>query len=721
MSLLQMKNICKSFSGVPVLKNVQLTVEKGEVHALLGENGAGKSTLMNVLTGVFPRDKGEIEFDGKELKNITIKQSENLGIAFVHQELNLFNDLKVYENIFLQKEYTTKFGCLDKKKMIQEAERLFQELGVDIDPTQQVSKLKTSQKQLLEISKALFFKAKLLILDEPTTSLNNDEVAHLFDIVNNLKKKGTSFIFISHKMPEIFRLSDRYTVFRNGEFIGAGNIKDTTPEDVTRMMVGEKYSDQDVYEKRSLGDIILELKDFSGEGFRNINLAVKKGSIVGLTGLQGAGSSELMQCMFGVTRAYSGEMRAMGKVMRDHSIHTAMKDQIAMLASNRKENSVIPDMNILENMYLSEHTLSAWKPAISKKKEIERYKKYKEMLNIKANSCEDLITSLSGGNQQKVFLARWLNTDAEILLLDNPTQGIDVGAKAEIYKLILELAKQGKTKLIKIAKMVSNFLLKFGIDIRRKIFKQIIDQLGGNLRFVVSGAAAIDKEVAKGFNEFGILTVQGYGLTETAPVLTAENEEHIKYGSVGLPMCNVEVAIDNPNEQGIGEVKAKGPNVMLGYYEMEEETNEVIKDGWFYTGDLGYLDKDGYLFITGRKKNVIVLKNGKNIYPEELEILINNLPYVAESMVFGYPKEDDLVLSVKIVYNEEYVEEMFPDLSAYEWEDKIWDDIKKINKDMANYKHIKKLIVTKEPMIKTTTQKVKRFEEIEKILKEETK
>mgnify|MGYP000218821151 CR=1 FL=1 len=448
MSLLQMKNICKSFSGVPVLKNVQLTVEKGEVHALLGENGAGKSTLMNVLTGVFPRDKGEIEFDGKELKNITIKQSENLGIAFVHQELNLFNDLKVYENIFLQKEYTTKFGCLDKKKMIQEAERLFQELGVDIDPTQQVSKLKTSQKQLLEISKALFFKAKLLILDEPTTSLNNDEVAHLFDIVNNLKKKGTSFIFISHKMPEIFRLSDRYTVFRNGEFIGAGNIKDTTPEDVTRMMVGEKYSDQDVYEKRSLGDIILELKDFSGEGFRNINLAVKKGSIVGLTGLQGAGSSELMQCMFGVTRAYSGEMRAMGKVMRDHSIHTAMKDQIAMLASNRKENSVIPDMNILENMYLSEHTLSAWKPAISKKKEIERYKKYKEMLNIKANSCEDLITSLSGGNQQKVIFGKWLERGPQVFMMDEPTRGIDVGAKYEIYELIIQMAKQGKTIIV---------------------------------------------------------------------------------------------------------------------------------------------------------------------------------------------------------------------------------------------------------------------------------
>mgnify|MGYP001006860968 CR=1 FL=1 len=447
-NILEMRDITKSFFGVKVLKNAQLTVKKGQVHILLGENGAGKSTLIKILSGAYGREEGTVILDGNEMPPMPPGEVIKAGVSVIYQEFNLVPEMSVYENIFLQKEYTTKFGCLDKKKMIQEAERLFQELGVDIDPTQQVSKLKTSQKQLLEISKALFFKAKLLILDEPTTSLNNDEVAHLFDIVNNLKKKGTSFIFISHKMPEIFRLSDRYTVFRNGEFIGAGNIKDTTPEDVTRMMVGEKYSDQDVYEKRSLGDIILELKDFSGEGFRNINLAVKKGSIVGLTGLQGAGSSELMQCMFGVTRAYSGEMRAMGKVMRDHSIHTAMKDQIAMLASNRKENSVIPDMNILENMYLSEHTLSAWKPAISKKKEIERYKKYKEMLNIKANSCEDLITSLSGGNQQKVFLARWLNTDAEILLLDNPTQGIDVGAKAEIYKLILELAKQGKTILI---------------------------------------------------------------------------------------------------------------------------------------------------------------------------------------------------------------------------------------------------------------------------------
>ncbi|MCD8013719.1 MAG: sugar ABC transporter ATP-binding protein [Lachnospiraceae bacterium] len=448
MSLLQMNGICKSFNGVQVLKDVQLTVEKGEVHALLGENGAGKSTLMNVLTGVVPRDRGEIEFDGNSLKNITIKQSETLGIAFVHQELNLFNDLKVYENIFLKKEYTTKTGRLDKKRMIRESEKLFRELGVDIDPTEMVSNLKTSQKQLLEISKALFFNAKLLILDEPTTSLNNEEVAHLFSIVNDLKKKGTSFIFISHKMPEIFELADRYTVFRNGEFCGDGKISETTPEAVTRMMVGEKYSEGNVYVKRPLGETVLEMKHFTGPGFRDISLAVQKGSIVGLTGLQGAGSSELMQCMFGVTDAWEGEMTVLGKTIHNHSIHTAMKDKIAMLAANRKENSVIPDLSLLENMYLAEHTLSAWKFHISKSSEKARYDKYKEMLNIKANDSSDKITSLSGGNQQKVFLARWLNTDAEILLLDNPTQGIDVGAKAEIYRLILELAKSGKTILI---------------------------------------------------------------------------------------------------------------------------------------------------------------------------------------------------------------------------------------------------------------------------------
>lgn len=443
-----MKDICKSFHGIPVLKQAELTVRKGEVHALLGENGAGKSTLMNILAGVFGADGGEIIFDGKKTKKMTIQQSEQMGIAFVHQELNLFNDLKVYENIFLMKEYKNKFGVLDKKRMIRKAQQLFDELGVQIDPQEKVEHLKTSQKQLLEIAKALFFQAKLLILDEPTTSLNNEEVAHLFEIINQLRAKGTSFIFISHKMPEIFRIADRYTVLRNGEFIRTGSIADTTQEEVTGLMVGEKLLDQKVYEKRKLSETILELENFSGQGFHNVNLSIKKGSIVGLTGLQGCGSSEVLQGIFGAVPVTGGTLKIRGKVCRIRNIQSAMKAKIAMLASDRKENAVIPDMSILENMYLSEQVLSARDPVIKKKVEIERYDKYQKMLSIKAPDSKDLITSLSGGNQQKVFLARWLNTEADILLLDNPTQGIDVGAKAEIYRLILELARSGKTILI---------------------------------------------------------------------------------------------------------------------------------------------------------------------------------------------------------------------------------------------------------------------------------
>ena len=291
--------------------------------------------------------------------------------------------------------------------------------------------------------------------------------------------------------------------------------------------------------------------------------------------------------------------------------------------------------------------------------------------------------------------------------------------EAMYKKIMKEIEKQGKEKLIKRIIPITNFLLKFKIDIRRKVFKDVINSLGGNIRFIVSGASGIDKKVAKGFNDFGILTVQGYGLTETSPVLSAENENCIRYGSIGYPMANVEIKIDNPNEEGIGEIIAKGPNVMLGYYENEEATNEVIVDGWFHTGDLAYRDKDGYIFIAGRKKNVIVLKNGKNIYPEELEILINDLPYVEESMVFGMPKEDDLVVSAKIVYNKEFKEKN--NYTEEELREKIWQDIKEINKELPTYQHIKNIIVTDEPMIKTTTAKVKRYEEIKKIIENDAK
>ena len=281
-------------------------------------------------------------------------------------------------------------------------------------------------------------------------------------------------------------------------------------------------------------------------------------------------------------------------------------------------------------------------------------------------------------------------------------------------RIMAEVKKQKKEGLIKFAKVISKFLLIFHIDIRRKLFKEIIDNFGGNMRLVVSGAAKIEKQVAKDFNAFGIQTIQGYGLTETSPVISGENVDHIKYGSVGFPMCNLEVKISEPNEKGIGEIIAKGPSVMLGYYDNEEATNEVLKDGWFYTGDIGYIDKKGYIYITGRKKNVIVLKNGKNVYPEEIEVLINELPYIIESMVFGYPKDDDLTVTAKIVYNKDYINKLYPKMSKEDLEEMVWKDIKEINKSLVIYKHIKKIIVTDEEMIKTTTAKVKRYQEIEK-------
>lgn len=279
-------------------------------------------------------------------------------------------------------------------------------------------------------------------------------------------------------------------------------------------------------------------------------------------------------------------------------------------------------------------------------------------------------------------------------------------------KIMLQIEKTNKTKKVNFALALSKFLLFFKIDIRRKLFKEIIDSIGG-LRMAISGASALDPRVQKGLNDFGIRASQGYGLTETAPVLTAPKNDMDKIGSCGTPIPEVEVKIANPNENGIGEIIARGPNVMLGYYENEEATNEVIKDGWFYTGDLGYKDDDNFFYITGRKKNVIVLKNGKNIYPEELEVLINKLPYVNECIVFGYPKDDDLIVSTKIVYDSKQIGN---NLDEKEIKNKIWEDIKKLNNTLPTYKYIKNLFISEEPMIKTTTSKIKRNEEIKKIL-----
>ncbi len=285
-----------------------------------------------------------------------------------------------------------------------------------------------------------------------------------------------------------------------------------------------------------------------------------------------------------------------------------------------------------------------------------------------------------------------------------------------MYKRILQgIEKQGKTKLFNRMTAFSNLLLKFKIDIRRILFKSVLNQLGGHLRVVVYGAASIDKNTVIGLKNIGINMLNGYGLTETSPVLSAENDKYKKAGSVAFPMPGMEIMIDSPDEKGVGEICAKGPCLMLGYYKNEEATKEAIKDGWFHTGDLGYYDKDGYLFISGRKKNVIILKNGKNIFPEELETLIAKLPYVTENMVYARDRNEDIIVAVKIVYNESIMKEMFPNATKDDYHDIIWKDIKEINKTLPKYKYIKHLIVTDIPMIKTTTQKIKRHEELKNI------
>ena len=298
--------------------------------------------------------------------------------------------------------------------------------------------------------------------------------------------------------------------------------------------------------------------------------------------------------------------------------------------------------------------------------------------------------------------------------------GVPLLVEAIYNKVVKEIDKQGKTKLIKNAIRVSNFLLKLHIDIRRKLFKPIIDQLGGKMRFVISGGAPLDPKIQKGFIDLGIDMVQGYGLTETSPVIAAENMYKSRTGSIGVPMENVTVEIVNKDNNGIGELRAKGPNVMLGYYENDEETNKVLKDGWFYTGDLGYIDKDGFIFITGRQKNMIVLKNGKKIFPEEIETLVNRIDLVEECMVFGMPDEvdkNDVKLSVKVVYNKDEVIQKYGDISFDEIRDIIWDRIKnEVNTTVPRYKHIMNMILTDKELIKTTTKKVKRNEELKEIL-----
>ncbi|MFT4104191.1 MAG: sugar ABC transporter ATP-binding protein [Lacrimispora sp.] len=448
---LEMQNITKEFGPVIALSDVNFRLGQGEIHGLLGENGAGKTTLMNVLAGTFPPTGGKIFIDGTEITDMTPQKSMDLKIRFIHQELNLCNDLTVYENMFLGEEITGRAGVVDKKAEIKRAQEVLDSMNAAVDARSVVSEIETAKKQLVEIAKALLFQSELIIMDEPTTALNNQEIENLFAIMRRLQAQGVSFIYISHKMPEIFAVCDKYTVLRDGKFIDTGLIKDIDEHKATELLIGKTFVDANLKEQQKPGvkeEVLLSVKNLTGESFEDISFDLHKGEVIAVTGLQGAGSAELATALFGITSVKGGTVETKNGVIHGRSILHVMKNGIAMIPCNRKERGILPDLSIRDNNSMSYFTLLHKKLVISNQEEKQRFEKNRAKMEIKAESETDPITSLSGGNQQKVIVGRWLETDADILIMDNPTQGIDVGAKYSIYKLILDLASKGKGILV---------------------------------------------------------------------------------------------------------------------------------------------------------------------------------------------------------------------------------------------------------------------------------
>lgn len=447
--LMTMNNIEKTFNNVPVLRRVSLHVERGEIHALLGENGAGKSTLMNTLGGVLQPDKGLIHINGNEVRMANPRVAQCYGISFIHQELNVVADLKVYENMFLGSEIRNKMGLLKVEEMCRQTSEVLATLGVDINPKEYVRNLGTSYKQLIEISKALLNNSTLIIMDEPTSALAEHEVDKLFKLMKNLKRSGVSIIYISHKLKEIQEVCDRYTVLRDGEMVGNGNIADENLETITKLMVGKSVSERAFEQEHEFGATLLKVKNLASQRlFKNINFTVKKGEILGFTGLAGDGRTELFESLFGYRKKYTGEIKINNIVVKIDHPRKALKAGMGLVPRDRKENAIIKDLSVIHNMSLSSIGHFEKSGFIREKKEKEKFNFYKNKLNIKVHNPHITIDKLSGGNQQKVVIAKWLEVNAEIIIFDNPTQGIDVGAKREIYQHIVELAEQGKGIII---------------------------------------------------------------------------------------------------------------------------------------------------------------------------------------------------------------------------------------------------------------------------------
>ncbi|MDD6297719.1 MAG: ATP-binding cassette domain-containing protein [Firmicutes bacterium] len=445
--LLKMVDITKTFPGVKALDHVSLEVEAGTVHALMGENGAGKSTLMKCLFGIYNKDEGHIYLQGREIDFKSSKEALDNGVAMVHQELNQALKRSVMDNLWLGR-YPTKLGLVDEKKMFKDTMAVFQELGIDVDPHQIMGSMPVSQRQMVEIAKAVSYHSKVIVFDEPTTSLTEEEVEHLFRIINMLRQRGVGIIYISHKMAEIKRISDTITVMRDGKWVATRPASELEMADIIRLMVGRELTNQFPPKTNKPGAVSLKVEHLTGmyNQLRDVSFEAHRGEVLGLAGLDSSGRTETLESIFGIRTRKEGTITLDGKPCLNRNAGESIKNGFALLTEERRATGIFGVLNIRDNTVISSldrHLKGGM--FLSEKSQREDTQHYIDAMHTKTPSQETKIRSLSGGNQQKVIIGRWLLTAPEVLLLDEPTRGIDVGAKYDIYQLILDLANNGKT------------------------------------------------------------------------------------------------------------------------------------------------------------------------------------------------------------------------------------------------------------------------------------
>ncbi len=441
--ILRMKNISKRFPGVYALKNVDFELKRGEVHALLGENGAGKSTLIKVLGGIYHAEEGEIEIEGKNVSITSVQDAEENGIAIIHQELVLVPYMSVAENIYLGREAGSGI-FVDRSEMTKSAQKILDDLGMDIDARSLVKDLPIAKQQMVEITKAVSVNSKILVMDEPTSSISDKEVENLFKIMRDLTKKGVGIVYISHKMSELDEICDRVTVMRDGEYVGTKNVKETAKDELIAMMVGRTLTNYYVRDYGEPGEEILKVTGLSdGDKVKGVDFNVRKGEIVGFAGLVGAGRSETMQAIFGLAKEVTGEIYINGNKVEIHNPEEAIKHGLALVPESRKEQGLYLVQSVKYNTTIEVLKEFIGKFRVNDKRETEITQEYIDLMSTKTPSQAQKIGNLSGGNQQKVMIGRWLATKPKVLILDEPTRGIDVGAKSEIYAIMNNLVKTG--------------------------------------------------------------------------------------------------------------------------------------------------------------------------------------------------------------------------------------------------------------------------------------